>query len=314
MSKRDRVHAEQVHEDCPAILVQNDSLVLQQAAVEGLSLETSTKSASGFQGVVWNGTAFSGTGRLGGYQVRCKICRPSPEANPLYIGCALTAEEAALKYARHKMSEKHVQLAAARMQLLTEEQMAKKAKAAEAAEWKQAAKAAKEEKQKQAKEEMLAAKAAKQRQQSICMRRLRQAQKAQLLAAREELRQQAEARQKQAAEEQQRLFKEAFDRQQQAGTSAAAQGCSCSNEPMAPPCSSIDDMALSELVQTVLREAPVCSYRCLGLSPGTPLGDARKRYLMLAKRLHPDKAAHADAARAFHAVDAAYHQLQAKSV
>ena len=52
-----------------------------------------------------------------------------------------------------------------------------------------------------------------------------------------------------------------------------------------------------------------CPWERLGLSGGATLRDVRRRYRVLALRLHPDKSADPDAARAFAAVAAAYEQV-----
>ena len=49
----------------------------------------------------------------------------------------------------------------------------------------------------------------------------------------------------------------------------------------------------------------------LGLEPAAAVETARKRYLALARRLHPDKASHARAAEAFAAVESAWARLGA---
>lgn len=47
-----------------------------------------------------------------------------------------------------------------------------------------------------------------------------------------------------------------------------------------------------------------CAHRCLGVPPNAP-----KRYLALARRLHPDKTDHPSAAQAFAALEAAFHGM-----
>ena len=66
--------------------------------------------------------------------------------------------------------------------------------------------------------------------------------------------------------------------------------------------------ASNELVEAVLRRA-TCPRQCLGLESNAPREVARKRYLSLALRLHPDKADHPRAAEAFRAVEAAWRRI-----
>ena len=49
-----------------------------------------------------------------------------------------------------------------------------------------------------------------------------------------------------------------------------------------------------------------CPFSCLGLARRTPVEAARKRYLQLALRLHPDKCGHREARVAFAAAGRAY--------
>ena len=67
-----------------------------------------------------------------------------------------------------------------------------------------------------------------------------------------------------------------------------------------------------ELVRQVLRDAVVCPWRCLGLPPSAALEHVRKRYLLLAKRLHPDKVAHEKSKDAFAAVESAFQDCMAR--
>ena len=52
-----------------------------------------------------------------------------------------------------------------------------------------------------------------------------------------------------------------------------------------------------------------CARRCLGLDLFASRDAARKRYLSLARRLHPDKVDHPRAAEAFAAVEAAWRRI-----
>ena len=72
-----------------------------------------------------------------------------------------------------------------------------------------------------------------------------------------------------------------------------------------PPAPATAADPLDALVQQVLGSGKN-PWRCLGLEPGAPQGVVRKRYLMLALRLHPDKATHPRAHEAFAALECAY--------
>ena len=72
-----------------------------------------------------------------------------------------------------------------------------------------------------------------------------------------------------------------------------------------PPAPAAAADPLDALVQQVLGGGKN-PWRCLGLDPGAPQGVVRKRYLMLALRLHPDKATHPCAHEAFAALECAY--------
>ena len=52
-----------------------------------------------------------------------------------------------------------------------------------------------------------------------------------------------------------------------------------------------------------------CARHRLGLPPSAVREAARKRYLRLARRLHPDKVDHPRAAEAFAAVEAAWRRI-----
>ena len=53
-----------------------------------------------------------------------------------------------------------------------------------------------------------------------------------------------------------------------------------------------------------------CPHRCLGLAPNAQALTVRKRYLELARRLHPNKTEHPLASQAFAAVEAAFREMQ----
>ena len=74
--------------------------------------------------------------------------------------------------------------------------------------------------------------------------------------------------------------------------------------------SGFEALPLDDLVRHVLAAPPEVPAVCLGLEPAAGVEAARKRYLTLAKRLHPDKADHPRAAEAFAAVENAWQRLQ----
>ena len=74
-----------------------------------------------------------------------------------------------------------------------------------------------------------------------------------------------------------------------------------------------DSVPIGDLMQTVLRMVidTGCPWRSLGLPRGAPMGTVRKRYLSLARRLHPDKVPAElapTAAEAFRVVESAFQQ------
>ena len=73
-----------------------------------------------------------------------------------------------------------------------------------------------------------------------------------------------------------------------------------------------DDDAVDALVRRALGSAD--AHVCLGLHPvfSQAFDMCRKRYLQLAKKLHPDKTTHPQGAEAFCAVEAAWRVLQAR--
>ena len=62
---------------------------------------------------------------------------------------------------------------------------------------------------------------------------------------------------------------------------------------------------LDALIEQVLTRSS-CPFQVLGLEPSASAAAVRKRYLRLALKLHPDKAAHVRAAEAFAALEHAY--------
>lgn len=72
-------------------------------------------------------------------------------------------------------------------------------------------------------------------------------------------------------------------------------------------------MPISDLIERVIDRAAE-PYACLGLPQGAATSSVRKRYLALALRLHPDKAADQPRAReAFSAMDSAFRTLKVGS-
>ena len=68
--------------------------------------------------------------------------------------------------------------------------------------------------------------------------------------------------------------------------------------------------ATEEQVDRVLAlRSSSCARRRLGLAPSAVREAARKRYLRLARRLHPDKVDHPRAAEAFATVEAAWRRI-----
>ena len=67
-------------------------------------------------------------------------------------------------------------------------------------------------------------------------------------------------------------------------------------------------LPIDTLVLHMLRHQG-CAHRCLGVPPNAPAQTVRKRYLALARRLHPDKTDHPSAAQAFAALEAAFHGM-----
>ena len=76
------------------------------------------------------------------------------------------------------------------------------------------------------------------------------------------------------------------------------------------PSVGIEQMPIHTLIQHVLRFQS-CPFKCLGIQTGLGVETARKRYRLLARRLHPDKCEHANAGRAFRAIQDALAQCEA---
>ena len=83
----------------------------------------------------------------------------------------------------------------------------------------------------------------------------------------------------------------------------AADACTVRSEAGGGHDANIDP--LDALIEQVLTRSS-CPFQVLGLEPSTSAAAVRKRYLRLALKLHPDKAAHVRAAEAFAALEHAY--------
>ena len=242
----------------------------------------------------------SGSNRVRAFEaLSCRAC------NNLFIGAFATAEEAALEHERHLQ---HCEIFATQ----DEEKERKRAKkedekaAVQAA--KEAAKAAADAKRAAAAEKKAAAADAKQAAKANAAEH-RKREKEQAKALLLEQRRLAEMRQKemlrQAAEQQKRMFQEAAERQQQLQQQVAT-----SEAPVGASSTVLTaEMTLDELVMHVLGSAHV-PYRCLGVQQGATKETARKQYLALAIRLHPDKTDHPRAKAAFEAVEKAWQAHQ----
>ena len=94
----------------------------------------------------------------------------------------------------------------------------------------------------------------------------------------------------------------------------AADACTARSEAGRAHDAGIDP--LDALVEQVLAPSS-CPFQVLGLEPSASAAAVRKRYLRLALKLHPDKAAHVRAAEAFaaleHAYEHAYKRAQLKA-
>ena len=121
-----------------------------------------------------------------------------------------------------------------------------------------------------------------------------------------------------AAAERQRLQEETARRHAQLAEMQKAQlAAAALARRAAQPAGGFEAQPLDDLVRHVLgasRGAPARGLHAnaayiLGLEPGASVEAARKRYLALAKRLHPDKADHPRAAEAFAAVESAWGRL-----
>ena len=71
----------------------------------------------------------------------------------------------------------------------------------------------------------------------------------------------------------------------------------------------VDSIPVASLAHHALRYQG-CPHRCLGVAPNARATSVRKRYLALARRIHPDKTDEPLAAAAFAAVDAAFRAME----
>ena len=74
-------------------------------------------------------------------------------------------------------------------------------------------------------------------------------------------------------------------------------------------CNDVDAKPTDALIAHALRHQG-CPHRCLGVAPNCQAAAVRKRFLSLARRLHPDKTDHPSAAQAFAAIEAAFRDMQ----
>lgn len=137
-------------------------------------------------------------------------------------------------------------------------------------------------------------------------------------AAKEQAKAELEQRQRFAAAQQQALLKEAAaaaaTRRQPSATceanGAPPVGSSQGTELLPrQPLDDVSEVSIGKLIEMLLESQSVAlgvarspSER-LGLPPGAPRDACRKRYLVLALRLHPDKASHPKAGEAFKALE-----------
>ena len=267
----------------------------------------------------------------GGFQAYCPCMENVTGTN--YLSHWTTPELAALAYGRHTKTAQHQEYEREILGCRKEREEAKAAKAEKEAAQRAVREAAKAERERERQQEA-AAKAAKPAkltpEEKAAARAAAKAQREAMLAA---LQAQREAREKEAAAHQQRLFREARERAEQRAHAAPQDHPLQPAPPPPEPASgswddgslSVDGAGASEhdrreqgrradasehdalLSQVLVHEDE--RWRCLGLRPGAPVDIVRKRFLLLAKRLHPDKKDVCDqdrAHRAFKAVERAY--------
>ena len=282
--------------------------VQEAAAAEGLTLLQSSAS-TGYYGVRWQD----------GAKKRCQAAWRGEQ-----FGGYKTPEEAALVLARHfatlPVSQQPGAQALSRPtkeeHQMKEEQKIKR---------KQDAVVAKEEAKAAAEAMAAEAKAAKAKARAVAIAERDEARrraKEERQAAAEEAKVREKAwqleRQQTMARQQQQMLRQAAEAAKQQREGAPRQQRDASDplqdsSRMPPGPAVLTDAMVSvgasnELVEAVLRRA-TCPRQCLGLESNAPREVARKRYLSLALRLHPDKADHPRAAEAFRAVEAAWRRI-----
>ena len=293
------------------------------AAAEGLTLVRSdhkSETATGFKGVRQNPSSHS-------KPFRAELKPGTLSDKYQYFGYFATAEEAALVIARSVGPEGIAAHLAAEQQAKEEAEERARQHAAEMLARLEAASARRlaAEQQRVAQKEAQEARRA-QAKVRIAEReaREREAAAARAEAAAERSRKKAEVAaerqrfQATAAAERQRLQEETARRHAQLAEMQKAQlAAAALARRAAQPAGGFEAQPLDDLVRHVLgasRGAPARGLHAnaayiLGLEPGASVEAARKRYLALAKRLHPDKADHPRAAEAFAAVESAWGRL-----
>ena len=279
--------------------------VEQAAAQEGLWLLEDQTSSTGYRGV-----AFLSDCPRRPYAVR--------SVGKRWLGYFTTKQEAALAYARHlgrgwfqaelAKAVKAVEAAEAITAAKAVRAKAKAVKAVEAAEAITAAKAvrAKAKAVEAARPQAMAAKAVKRIESKAACKR---EEKARFKTWAQEQQKQVQERQREmlrrAGEEQKRLFREAAERLQQQQQHQQQQHAAAPTAAASGDVGISATMTIDELVMHVLGNAH-CPHRCLDVELGAPRETARKQYLALVLRLHPDKTGHPRAKEAFAAVEKSY--------
>ena len=289
------------------------------AAAEGLTLvrnDHKSDTATGFKGVRQNPSSHS-------KPFRAELKPGTLSDKYQYFGYFATAEEAALVIARSVGPEGIAAHLAAEQQAKEEAEERARQHAAEmlarleaasarrlaAEQQREAQKEAQEARRAQAKVR-IAERESRERE-AAAARAERSRKKAEVAAERQRF-------QASAAAERQRLQEETARRHAQLAEMQKAQlAAAALARRAAQPAGGFEAQPLDDLVRHVLgasRGAPARGLHAnaayiLGLEPGASVEAARKRYLALAKRLHPDKADHPRAAEAFAAVESAWGRL-----
>ena len=255
---------------------------LRLASAEGLTLVRSQENKFGFKGVYTHND--KGTG----HKCTCFQARLGGK----YLGGGATPEEAALAYARHLGPAGSAKASAA------EAPAAKEAAAKEKAAARESAAAAK-------RAAANAANAAKAAANAVA----KATAKAALQAAVAQQRQAAAAAQKE-------LLRQAALKMRQATPSVPPGGprmdsaSSAGSHPTATE-EALDQATIEALVARALGDTD--PFTRLWLPACTSREGCRKRYLQLARRLHPDKTAHPQASAAFRAVEEAFRLIEGSS-